>query len=458
MGSQFKHGQYANVKIRLGRLQNLLSSACIEHLDLPEDTDIPEIKPVTQNKNLYAGYQSLTDIPKQQRIEEELRDFTSDFHNSPTHEIVDMIVSMNHVHGKLQLCGILLAREGCHFQIREKSVRQMIEELYKKAVGLRYWSALRYASSLLRKTVDSLTPYATAIIVNGKSLCVGTVGVAKETFNAPMTPKELNDAIFNMVYPYSVVGTVLQQEMILYSGKLIATDPELFVGILVLRMGWLIKALDLYKTFTTPECTDPLDNLPPSKVWSLLHHMLRDTSKSSEVEEPHITDLTDYQIKQLNGCLLRVPENFYSSVWQILSRCSGGIRFGKELLPQLPTIKLHEPFELSFYHLVENFFSQYEESCYRHLVIRVLTILAIVIKRNPEIQYKQQICIEELISESIILYAKNVSRDHKEQNLSGIEGFHRLSCRLVDSYIGRAIVNTLLGGEIGHDEADCKIQ
>ena len=63
----------------------------------------------------------------------------------------------------------------------------------------RYWSALRYASSLLRKTVDSLTPYATAVIVNGKSLCVGTIGVATETFQAPMTPKELNDAIFNKV-------------------------------------------------------------------------------------------------------------------------------------------------------------------------------------------------------------------------------------------------------------------
>ena len=58
----------------------------------------------------FTGYQSLTDIPKQQRIEEELRDFTNDFHNSPSHEIVDMIINMNHVHGKLQLCGILLAR------------------------------------------------------------------------------------------------------------------------------------------------------------------------------------------------------------------------------------------------------------------------------------------------------------------------------------------------------------
>jgi phosphorylase kinase alpha/beta subunit len=457
--SEFKLGQYGGVKIRLGRLQNLLSSACIEHLDLPIDFEMLEMKPVKENKNLYAGYQSLTDIPKQTRIEEEARDFADEYKSAPSYEIVELIANTSHLYGKIQLCGILLTREGPDFPIGEKSAKKRVEELSKTAAGLRYWSALRYASSLLRKTVDSLTPYATAIIVNGKSLCVGTVGVTHVTFQAPMTPKELSDAIFNKVFPHSVNGAVLQQEMILYCGKIIATNPELFVGILVLRMGWLIRAIDLYKSFMMPEDKNPLDNLPPSKIWSLVHDLLRDTATSHDLEHPLVTDLTDHQIKQLNGCLLRVPDNFYSSVWQILSRCPGGIRFGVEQLPQLPTIKLHEPFELSFYHLVESFFAQYQESCYRHLVIRVLTILAIVIKRNPEIQYTQQICIEGLISESIGLYEKSLqANDDGTYQNKGIEGFNRLSCRLSDSFIGRAIVNTLLGGEIGHDQSECKIQ
>ena len=37
--------------------------------------------------------------------------------------------------------------------------------------------------------------------------------------------------------PYNIIGAVLQQELILYSGKLIATQPQLFDGILVLRMS-----------------------------------------------------------------------------------------------------------------------------------------------------------------------------------------------------------------------------
>ena len=39
------------------------------------------------------------------------------------------------------------------------------------------------------------------------------------------------------VFPHSVTGAVLQQEMILYAGKLIASYRELFKGILVLRSG-----------------------------------------------------------------------------------------------------------------------------------------------------------------------------------------------------------------------------
>jgi hypothetical protein len=42
-------------------------------------------------------------------------------------------------------------------------------------------------------------------------------------------------ALIQKVRPYNIIAAVLLQEMILYCGKLIATNPELFRGILVLR-------------------------------------------------------------------------------------------------------------------------------------------------------------------------------------------------------------------------------
>lgn len=49
----------------LGRLQNLISSSCIEHLDFMNVCDPDEINTVQfkQLEHDYIGYQSLTDVP-----------------------------------------------------------------------------------------------------------------------------------------------------------------------------------------------------------------------------------------------------------------------------------------------------------------------------------------------------------------------------------------------------------
>ncbi|XP_023336391.1 probable phosphorylase b kinase regulatory subunit beta isoform X4 [Eurytemora carolleeae] len=451
--AEMKEGQCSGVKIRLGRLQNLISSACVEHIDLVHgDPKFPAMKHIKENKNLYAGYQSLTDIPKVVQINEEYHDYAKEYENTPTHEILEVLRNLNHLYGRIQLCGIILEREDSNFQIEEGlSVWKMIETLSVEAERLRYWAALRYSSSLLKRTVNSLSPYATQIIVNGKSLTVGTIKLPPVSFHKPMTPKEIHDALFKRVFPYSIIGAVLQQELILNCGKLIATNPELFKGILVIRIGWILKTLELYLKFTDPSSPGFLDNLPPSKIQRLLLEMMRVTSGKG----PIIHELTDYQIKQMNGCLLRVPDNFYPSIWQILTKCGGGIRFGSELLPQLPTIRLHESHELSFYHLVESHFTQYRNSCQRYLVTRILTILAIVLKRNPEINYKAVISVEELMQATLELYEKDGT---EKTSCCGMEGLYRLSCRAGDSYIGRAIVNRLLGGEIDQEDSSCKIQ
>ncbi len=48
--------------------------------------------------------------------------------------------------------------------------------------------------------------------------------------------------------------------------------------------------------------------------------------------------LTIYQVRQLNGSLHRVPPNFYEDMWHVLCRTPGGIRIGRDFLPQQPTI------------------------------------------------------------------------------------------------------------------------
>ena len=53
------------------------------------------------------------------------------------------------------------------------SVIGLLEEMNKTAGMLRYWSAVRYSSSLLHQMIDSISPYVTQILVNGKRVAVG---------------------------------------------------------------------------------------------------------------------------------------------------------------------------------------------------------------------------------------------------------------------------------------------
>ncbi len=109
--------------------------------------------------------------------------------------------------------------------------------LNRQAGSLRHWAAVRYSSSLLKQMVDSISPFVTQILVNGKQVTVGTIGKDFSLFDAPMTPAEIHKALYTKVQPFSVISAVLQQELILYCGKLIATYPELFEGILKVRIG-----------------------------------------------------------------------------------------------------------------------------------------------------------------------------------------------------------------------------
>ena len=48
--------------------------------------------------------------------------------------------------------------------------------------------------------------------------------------------------------------------------------------------------------------------------------------------------LTVYDVRTLSGCLLRVPEHFYTTIWHILTKVKGGIQIKDQHMPQEPTI------------------------------------------------------------------------------------------------------------------------
>lgn len=68
-------------------------------------------------------------------------------------------------------------------------------------------------------------------------LTVGVTGHQETVFDKPMTPAEIQSVMYSTIQPYDVIQAVLQQEVVLYCGRLIATNPEMFKGILKIRVG-----------------------------------------------------------------------------------------------------------------------------------------------------------------------------------------------------------------------------
>ena len=71
--AMLKKGYCDGMKVRIGRLQNLISSSCTEHLDFMSQSDLPDSCEThfSQIHHEYIGYQSLTDVPKAQTYREE---------------------------------------------------------------------------------------------------------------------------------------------------------------------------------------------------------------------------------------------------------------------------------------------------------------------------------------------------------------------------------------------------
>lgn len=272
--AMLKKGYCDDMKVRIGRLQNLISSSCIEHLDFMSTSDLPDVGDTAfaQIHHDYIGYQSLTDVPRAQSYREK-KITASEYQTRSTPDILDALRNTESIFLQCQLLGIILHREGSHYELAGESVHTKLTDLYYRAGSLRYWRAVRYCSSLLRHIVDSISPFITTLLVNGKQITVGVIGQRETIFDKPMTPSEIQNVMYSTVQPYDVIHAVLQQEVVLYCGRLIATNPDIFKGILKIRVGWVLEAMRLYLTMKGDEGAD-IENLSPFQIRQLLQRVL----------------------------------------------------------------------------------------------------------------------------------------------------------------------------------------
>ncbi|CAG2107910.1 unnamed protein product [Medioppia subpectinata] len=258
---EFKKGYLqSGLKIKTGRLQNLISSS----------TKLVNLKEVNKGR-LRNGFNlskavNLVCYPQPIALYE---------HRPTWPDIMDALRTCDTLYAQSQLLGILYNREGNHFTLPDgTTAKERLERLSRQAGALRHWSVVRYCSSILQKLVDSISPYITSILVSGKQITVGTYGHKEVAIDHPRTPKEIHELLYDVIRePYDAV---LQQEIILYVGRLISTTPHLFDGIVKIRVGSFVEAMKFYLSFKNEKQTT-LESLAPSQVRRVLYKVLTDT-------------------------------------------------------------------------------------------------------------------------------------------------------------------------------------
>lgn len=434
--AMLKKGRCDNLKIRMGRLQNLISSSCIEHLDflhlLPPEA-LPKVQAFQQLQHASVGYQSLTDVPKAVQYMEPNYSY-EEFKIKPIWDVVEALRHTDTLNGQSQLLEILWNRENPSFSVDGVTIKERLEKLTRQAGALRHWSVVRRCSSILGKLVDSISPYITSTLVNAKQITVGVFGQEEIVIDHPLTPKEVKEIVYNRCQYPDIYQAVLQQEIILYVGRLISTTPQLFHGILKIRVGWMIQAMTLYLKFVEDK-PPSLESLSPSEVRKVLQKVLSlSDSATSQF------NMTVHQRRQIEGALSRVPKNFYDRVWEIMSKTPGGIVVAGQHLPQQPTLTDMTRYEMNFALSVEELLRKITHPEYRQIMVELIMVVSVILQRNPEVSFKDKVDLDELIKDAF-------NQFQKDECLEKGDDMTRLYCSpssVTAGYLARAVLNKLL--------------
>ncbi|PNJ62422.1 phosphorylase b kinase regulatory subunit beta isoform X1 [Pongo abelii] len=452
MLAALKKGIIGGVKVHVDRLQTLISGAVVEQLDflrisdteeLPEFKSFEELEPPKHSKvKRQSSTPSAPELGQQPDVN------ISEWKDKPTHEILQKLNDCSCLASQAILLGILLKREGPNFITKEGTVSDHIERVYRRAGSQKLWSVVRRAASLLSKVVDSLAPSITNVLVQGKQVTLGAFGHEEEVISNPLSPRVIQNIIYYKCNTHDEREAVIQQELVIHIGWIISNNPELFSGMLKIRIGWIIHAME-YELQIRGGDKPALDlyQLSPSEVKQLLLDIL----------QPQQNGRCWLNRRQIDGSLNRTPTGFYDRVWQILERTPNGIIVAGKHLPQQPTLSDMTMYEMNFSLLVEDTLGNIDQPQYRQIVVELLMVVSIVLERNPELEFQDKVDLDRLVKEAFNEFQKDQSQLKETEKQDDMTSFYNtppLGKRGTCSYLTKAVMNLLLEGEVKPNNDD----
>ncbi|MFH4977840.1 hypothetical protein AB6A40_004549 [Gnathostoma spinigerum] len=458
-----KNGFVSGVRVRIGRVHQLLNSGCMEHIDFATSEDIPPDDAFEELGGKAAQIISRTSID---HVDDDFRLSEKDYVSKSDSELCEIVKKhdVENLRVVAFAIAVLMRRYGKQYCVSEETLEDRMQLVYRQACAWRLWWLVRYCAAKLRKTMNSLAPSITNMLVRGKQVTLGVRGYNEHTVASPLTPVEITDILFTCCRDDEPQAAVLQQELIIACSDLICQKPFAFDGVLTIRLSWLSDAISLMLDYalnaskgthsnrrTTPTTPSTIGVPPNFKVGSNVYDLSpTDVKKivASLLTRKDWHLLTHLQSRRLNGSLNRVPAHLYDSVWKILERTQGGIVIASKVLPQQPTLSDMTQHELTFAYQVESIMSEITHPEYRQILVELLCIVAVILERNKELSITGKLDCDALIKDAFNRFCdKNNIHDRNDMTPFYLLDDSEFTADSSANYLAKAVIDLLLSNE-----------
>jgi phosphorylase kinase alpha/beta subunit len=433
---ELKDGVCNGVAVKLGRLNQLMLTGAIQRIDFLADVEFYQSAVQDASKRCYY----LAYHPGKSWRLGHTQEFQVEYETNLGLLLSSLRASEN-LYEQIELLQTLTRLQGLEFDTgfgesgQSVTVADLLDEVYTKAGELGLWAVVRRAAGLRQMVDIGLSDAVTSVLIRGKQVAVGRAYTEASLISVPMPHNEIAEKINNFCRE-DIRDRVLTQEILIYLGSLIRSQPESFQGLLTLRVGYLIllitSELAQELQVTQDEAYERLMELAPFEVKTRLNQVLTAypgmsklllqqeslhvKQKESDIDWVVLPEMNEEmeiplggwrRFRQAEGAINRVPKNFFQQVWLIMQHCKGLVIGDKlERRNRLDSeVMLSEmtPGEKNFALRVEHLLNKIEAPEYRQVNIEALMELAAIASRNPNLQIEEYIVLDVLIGHAVRL-------------------------------------------------------
>ena len=134
----------------------------------------------------------------------------------------------------------LVLHYGLNYDTGTGTVAELVSQLYSRSCKMKCWGLVRHTSGLLSKKIPNLALSLTELLVRQRQVTVGLPPHQEVVISNPLSARELRDLIYKC-HEGDISTAALTQEVLTYLAKFIRSEPDLFHGMIRIRVGLIIQ-------------------------------------------------------------------------------------------------------------------------------------------------------------------------------------------------------------------------